>query len=152
MKNATKRWLLQHPKNIMVILFLFLVMACSDDEEDAPSIVLGALRVENPNFCTHSSGTGGRYDIIIPYSGTQDDVLRNILFEGTLDDGTSSTGVRNQFEGFQLEDGNGELNWGDVCLGFADSAWLDFEVRIETTDGTISSAASIRFNRSDFDN
>nr|WP_299341179.1 hypothetical protein [Allomuricauda sp.] len=136
----------------MAILLLFLVMACSDDEDDTSSIVLGTLRVENPNFCNHSSGVGGRYDIIIPYSGTQDDILKNVLFEGTLDDGTTSSGVRDQFEGFQLDDGNGELNWGNVCLGFADSAWLDLEVRIETTDGAISSSASIRLNRTDFDN
>lgn len=139
-------------KHVITVLLVLLIIACSDDAEDVPSIVLGALRVENPSFCAHSSGTGGNYDIIIPYSGTQDDVLRNILFEGTLDDGTSSNGVRNQFEGFELEDGNGEINWGDVCLGFADSAWLDFEVRIETTDGAISSVASIRLDRSDFDN
>lgn len=140
-------------KAVMALLVLFLSQACSDDDDnDAISIILGELRVENPEPCAHSSGTGGSYDIIIPYSGTQDDILKNILFEGTLDDGTTSSGVRDSFEGFKLEDGNGELNWGNVCLGFSDSNWLDFEIRIETIDGTISSASKIRLNRTDFDN
>ncbi len=136
----------------MALLFILFSIGCSNDDEDRPSIVLGELRVEDPNFCAHSSGTGGRYDIIIPYSGTQNDVLKHILYEGTLDDGKTDSGALDQFEGFELEDGDGELNWGNICLGFADSAWLDFEIRIETTEGKISSASSIRLNRTDFDN
>ena len=131
--------------------FILLMLACSKDD-DGPRIILGQLRVENPELCSSSTGFGGAYDIIIPYSGTQDDTLKDILFNATYEDGYVDEGVQKKFQGFKMQDDQGELRWGGVCLNFGPYEWLDFEIRVETMDGRISNASSIRLDRTDFDN
>lgn len=151
MKNATKRWLLQHLKDVMTILLLFFVMACSDDGEDAPEITLGQLSSEYEGNCNHGSGfTGADYAISIPYSGTDNDSLSSLLYTITVEGGPTQEAQSN-FNDFALTDGGGTFTWNG-CFLFLDADWIDIEVRVETADGSISSTASIRLNRTDFDN
>lgn len=151
MKNSPKTWLLQPLKHIVSVLLLFLVIACSDDGDDAPEITLGQLSSEYEGTCNHSSGlTGADYAISIPYSGTENDSLARLLITVTVEGGPTDESNSN-FNDFDLNDDSGSLTYNG-CLLFLDADWIDLEFRIETTDGAISSAASIRLNRTDFDN
>lgn len=135
----------------MGILLMFLAIACSDDEDSAPEITLGQLSSEYEGPCNHGSGfTGADYAISIPYSGTENDNLRSILYTITVEGGPTQE-TQSNFNDFELNDGSGTLTWNS-CILFLDADWIDLEIRIETTDGVVSSAASIRLNRTDFDN
>lgn len=157
MKNDTYRYFV---KSLTVLLLLGMVTSCSqDDDKPSNAVVLeDNLIAEFQALCCNSAG--GCYDINILYSVTQDDALKNIFFEGTLDDGTIAFSVvRDDFEGTELSvDRNVEgfpsnaLAWGNVCMDFEGSEWLDIEIQIETASGVFSNASTARLNRTDFDN
>ena len=150
-----------HVLKSMILLLLFgLALGCSNDDDEPSNVVVlnDELITEFQAICCNSAG--GCYDINILYSVTRDDALKNIFFEGTLDDGTQAFSVvRDDFEGTELSvDRNVEgfpsnaLGWGNVCMDFEGSEWLDIEIQIETTSGVFSNTATDRLFRTDFDN
>ncbi len=157
MKNGTYRYFV----NGLTVLLLFgMALGCSNDDDEPSNVVVlnDELITEFQAICCNSAG--GCYDINILYSVTRDDALKNIFFEGTLDDGTQAFSVvRDDFEGTELSvDRNVEgfpsnaLTWGNVCMDFEGSEWLDIEIQIETTSGVFSNTATDRLFRTDFDN
>ncbi|NAS10875.1 hypothetical protein [Poritiphilus flavus] len=135
-------------------IFLYLVVAvlsvsCSKDDDGNNSdsrIQLGQLSLDLEGDCNHSSGVVGTdLKITIPYSGTKDDVISRLLVKlSPSSDPTDDLSFN--YNGLPLTDGSGTLSW-DGCWRFGNNDWFDFELRIETADGTISSPAVIRVNR-----
>ncbi|MEL6974359.1 MAG: hypothetical protein AAGL29_03085 [Bacteroidota bacterium] len=151
MKKTINTYYLNLLRHVVSILLLSTAMACSDDEDNAPQIILGQLSSQYEGTCDHSSGmTGADYAVQIPYSGTENDSLSRLLITVTVEGGPSDESNSN-FNDFDLNDGGGTLTWNS-CILFLDAEWIDLEFRMETSDGAISSAASIRLNRTDFDN
>ncbi|MEM8765007.1 MAG: hypothetical protein AAGD88_14410 [Bacteroidota bacterium] len=151
MKKSINTYYLNFLRHVISILLLFTAMACSDDEDNAPQITLGQLSSQYEGTCDHSSGmTGADYAVQIPYSGTENDSLSRLLITVTVEGGPSNESNSN-FNDFALNDGSGTLTWNS-CILFLDAEWIDLEFRMETSDGAVSSAASIRLNRTDFDN
>ncbi|MEL6305077.1 MAG: hypothetical protein AAFQ20_09840 [Bacteroidota bacterium] len=151
MKKTINTYYLNFLRHVVSILLLSTAMACSDDEDNAPQIILGQLSSQYEGTCDHSSGmTGADYAVQIPYSGTENDSLSRLLITVTVEGGPSDESNSN-FNDFDLNDGGGTLTWNS-CILFLDAEWIDLEFRMETSDGAISSAASIRLNRTDFDN
>lgn len=144
----------------VLLLLLGMALGCSKDDDEPSNVVVleDELIVEFQAICCNSAG--GCYDINILYSVTRDDALKNIFFEGTLDGGTTAFNVvRNDFEGTELSvDRNVEgfpsnaLRWGNVCMDFEGSEWLDIEIQIETMSGVFSNTSTARLFRTDFDN
>ncbi|MGB5819683.1 MAG: BspA family leucine-rich repeat surface protein [Saonia sp.] len=150
MKNLIQEWGLLYLKNVMALLLLLSIMACSNEDNDAPQITLGQLTSVYEGTCNHSSGiTGADYEISIPYSGTDNNGLSRMFITVTPEGGPTNEANSN-FNDFDLTDGSGTLTWNG-CLLYLDADWIDFEVRIETTDGAVSSSSSIRLNRTDSD-
>ncbi|MEM6895411.1 MAG: hypothetical protein AAF554_17070 [Bacteroidota bacterium] len=151
MKKSINTYYLNFLRHVISILLLFTAMACSDDEDNAPQITLGQLSSQYEGTCDHSSGmTGADYAVQIPYSGTENDSLSRLLITVTVEGGPSNESNSN-FNDFALNDSSGTLTWNS-CILFLDAEWIDLEFRMETSDGAVSSAASIRLNRTDFDN
>ena len=155
MKSLSKKQFSEHMKRIAALLLVFVIIACSKDDDNndelLPRIILGQLTSEYQDSCNHSSGfTGADYEVTMPYSGTENDALSRMLITVTPEGSQSSEAIID-FDDFQLSDSNGELTWNG-CLLFLDAEWIDFEVRIETTNGELSSTSQIRLNRTDFDN
>lgn len=140
-----------YAKRIMTLLLVGLLLACSKNDDASPRIVLGQLTSDYEGMCSHSSGLeGADYKITIPYNNTESDKLNRLLIKVTVEGGPTNE-ASSKFNDFELTDGSGVLTWNG-CLLFMDADWVDFEVRIETTNGEQSTAAKIRLNRSDFDN
>jgi len=151
MKEVTNRRFNRILKRSMAVTILLCTIACSNDEDDTPQIVLGQLTSIYEGTCNHSSDmTGADYEISIPYSGAENDLLDRLLITLTLE-GEPPIDSNVNFNDLELTNGSGTLTWNG-CLLFLEANWIDFEVRIETTDGAISSSSSIRLNRTDFDN
>ncbi|MEO0507257.1 MAG: hypothetical protein AAF090_13975 [Bacteroidota bacterium] len=151
MKKTIKTDYLNFVRHALTLLLLFTILACSDDEDDAPQITLGQLSSQYEGTCDHSSGvTGADYAVQIPYNGTENDSLARLLITVAVEGGPTDESISN-FNDFDLNDGSGTLTWNS-CILFLDAEWIDLEFRMETLDGAVSSAASIRLNRTDFDN
>ncbi|MEM7381585.1 MAG: hypothetical protein AAF361_10375 [Bacteroidota bacterium] len=139
---------LKWPK-LVCLAIVVLCLSCSKDEDETNSdsrIQLGQLSFNVEGDCNHSSGvTGTDLKFTIPYSGTKDDVIDRLLVK--LSPSTDpSNELSFNYNGLALSDGSGSLSW-DGCWRFGENDWFDFELRIETSDGTISSPAVIRVNK-----
>lgn len=150
MNKTMNSWYFNGIRWLITLWLACTLISCSNDDDDS-RISLGELSSVYEGSCNHSSGmTGADYAISIPYNGTENDSLGRLLISVTLEDGPTNQANSN-FDDFALTDGSGVLTWNG-CLLFLDAAWIDFEVRLETTEGEVSGTSTIRLNRTDFDN
>lgn len=136
-------------KLMATVMVLVTLVSCSKDDgggEPESAIKLGALSFDNEGDCDHSSGvTGTDFKITIPYNGTEGDTISNLLVKLTPSDSPSDN-LSFDYNGLALTDGSGTLTW-DGCWRFGENEWFDFELRIETTNGEISSTSKIRIDK-----
>ncbi len=126
--------------------FMILLLSCSnDDEGSAVTINASAQTFElnGTNNCNTSLGTGSTFVMTIPYTSSNGVSIERLQIDTKVSDGGMESGVNTQFT-----DNGSSIVWA-TCFRFGTQDWVEFEVRLEGSDGGVSNASSVRINKPD---
>ena len=130
---------------ILLIIGLAMISGCSSDDNDGPSSTITAqaqtFTVNGINNCNTSIGPGSTLVFTIPYTSTSGLSIEKLRIKTTVSNGESEEGVNNQ-----ITDNNSEVTWVS-CFHFGLQDWVEYEVRLESSDGTLSNAVKTRVNK-----
>ena len=135
-------------KSIIVLGLLMTVFvgSCSkDDDPDAESISASAqtFQVNGLNNCSTAIGTGSTFVLTIPYTAPEDTSISRLLIRTEVSDGSSEEAVNTQFT-----DENNSIIWA-TCFHFGSQTWVEYEVRLESSNGSMSNPSVVRINKPD---
>ena len=135
---------------VLVVITLIGMILGGCDKDDDDNQVSGSISVSTQTFevnginnCSTSAGTGSTFVFTIPYSLTMDSSIGRLLIRTEVTDGSSEESSNSQFT-----DENNTIVWAN-CFRFGSQDWVEYEVRLETADGTVSNASTVRVIRPD---
>ncbi|MEK6152737.1 hypothetical protein WIW50_05735 [Flavobacteriaceae bacterium 3-367] len=127
------------------LLLVLVLVACSksDEGEAAASINVQAstFLVENVNTCSTSLGAGTVLSFKTPYSTSQNLTIQKMLIKTTVSNGESKDATNTKFT-----DTGENIEWVS-CFTFGSQDWVEYEVRLESTDGSVSNVSKVRVNK-----
>lgn len=131
-------------KLMAVTLFLLALVACSKD--DGPNETISAqtqtFTINGVNNCDLSSGKGSSFVLTIPYTISDGAIISKLLIKTKVSDGSSEPEKTNT----QFTDNGSTVTWAS-CFRFGSQTWVEYEVRLETANGTKSNASKVRVNK-----
>lgn len=130
---------------VIILLFMFLT-SCSNDDDSGPSSTISAqtqtFALNGTNNCDTSSGTGSTFVFTIPYTSSAGLTIEKLLIKTKVSDGGESPERVNT----QITDNGTTITWV-VCFRFGSQDWVEYEVRLEASDGTRSNSVTTRVNK-----
>ncbi len=124
--------------------FLILFLSCSNDD-DTPAVTINAsaqtFELNGTNNCNTSLGTGSTFVMTIPYTASNGVSIERLQIDTRVSDGGIESGINTQFT-----DNGSSIVWA-TCFRFGTQDWVEFEVRLEGNDGSVSNISSIRINK-----
>ncbi|WP_157941166.1 MULTISPECIES: hypothetical protein [Arenibacter] len=131
--------------NILAILLLvFTNMSCNkSDDDNGLFINIATMSSEIPalNNCDSGKGTGTGTLINVDYSSSPGLVIEKIHIKTSWSNGEGGNAVDLTFE----NDGS-IVEFGE-CIRYEELSWIEYEVRLEASDGTLSNPSTIRINK-----
>ena len=129
---------------ILFILLIVAISSCSSDD-DASS---GSIQTQQQtaaigdlNNCNTSIGTGTIIALTIPYTAPTGITIEQLQVNTRVSDGGSDSGINTLFT-----DSGSEIGWVS-CFRFGSQSWVEYEVRLESTDGVLSNPTTVRIDR-----
>ncbi len=130
---------------ILGILLLVLTASnCSKDDDDMASPVVLKTQtfvIQGTNNCNTSTGTGSTIFLYIPFTAPDGTAIKKLHRITRVSTGDSKEDVSTVFK-----NENNTIEWA-TCIRFGSLTWMEFEVRMEAADGTLSNASIVRINR-----
>ena len=127
----------------IMVLLLAIVIGCSKDDD--PNFSISAetqtYTVNGINNCYTPKGAGTAFVFEIPYSSETNSAINKLQIKTTVSDGDSDVDVITTFT-----DEDGIIGWY-VCFRFGSQDWAEFEVVLETEDGSKSNPTKVRVNK-----
>lgn len=129
---------------LLVVLLSVAIQGCSKDNEGSGSTINAQAQTftgNGINNCSTSIGSGSTFLFNIPYTTTDGVVIDKLLIKTTVSNGESDDNVTTVFT-----DSGSVITWAN-CFRFGSQDWGDFEVRLQSTDGTTSNPTRVRVNK-----
>ncbi|WP_422083500.1 hypothetical protein [Ulvibacterium sp.] len=130
--------------NSIFTVFLILFLSCSkDDGESIASINASTQTFElnGINNCNTTLGTGSTFVMTIPYTSSDGVSIERLQINTKVSDGGTESGINTQFT-----DNGSSVVWA-VCFRFGTQDWVEYEVMLEGSDGSVSNTSTIRINK-----
>lgn len=128
-----------------ILLFVLVILSCSKDDNGGSSTSISAktqtFAVDGMNNCSTSSGNGSTLLFDISYTSSTASMIKQLQIKTTVSDGGSDNKVNTTFT-----DKNSTISWA-TCFRFGSQDWVEFEVVLETQDGSKSDPSKVRVNK-----
>jgi len=128
---------------VTATLFLIMLVSCSNDDGVDSSIKAQKtiVTIEGINNCSTSIGDGTILSLVTPYSAPESLKIVKIRIKATVSNGQSEESTTTNFT-----DTGSTVEWGG-CFTFGSQEWVEYEVRLEASDGTLSNQVTTRVNK-----
>lgn len=127
-----------------IMLFVLLLIGCSKDDgpNETISVQTQTFLVNGINNCDLSSGKGSALVFTIPYTVSDGVTISKLLIKTKASDGSSEPEKVNT----QFTDNGNTITWA-TCFRFGSISWVEYEVQLESSNGTKSSVSIVRVNK-----
>ena len=132
------------PQTSLLYLCFLLTCACSSDDDAGATSIQAQQQtadIGNLNNCNTSIGTGTILEFAIPYTASTGTIIEQLQIQTRVSDGGSDSGINTLFT-----DIASEIVWVS-CFRFGSQSWVEYEVRLESQDGTLSNPVTTRVDR-----
>ena len=133
-------------KLMVALMVLGVLTSCSkDDDGDGSSSSISAtassFSIDGINNCSTSIGAGTRLLFDTPYTTSQGLTVERMLIKTTVSNGESKDDVNTNFT-----DTDSSIVWSS-CFTYGSQDWVEYEVRLEASDGSVSNVSKVRVNK-----
>lgn len=131
-------------KFMTTVLFLIVLTNCSKDDGAAESAIKAqktTVSIEGVNNCSTSIGDGTILSLLTPYTAADGLVISKIRLKATVSNGESNESTTTNFTD------SGSTIALDGCFTFGSQDWVEYEVRLEANDGSLSNTSTVRVNK-----
>ena len=129
----------------MIVLLGVAIIGCSSDDDPNINGSINAqaqtFTVNGINNCNTSIGDGSTLVFEIPYTTSDGINITKLLIKSTVSDGGTQDAVNTQFSNT-----NNVIGWVS-CFTFGSQDWVEYGVRLEASDGSISNTSTVRVNK-----
>ena len=130
---------------LTILLLVFFSIGCSknsDDEMASPiQLKTQTFEIIGINDCNTSLGKGSTIFLYIPYTAPAGTSLKKLHRKSKVSNGESNEDVTTVFV-----DENNIIEWA-TCFRFGSQTWVEFEIKMEAEDGTLSNPSTVRINK-----
>jgi hypothetical protein len=146
-KRKTKNSIdMKTTKKIMTMFLLLILLIGCKKSDDSPSEFVNALSAAYDftmglNNCTNPNGTGSVLFLRVNYEVSDGLEIKKVHTHIQLSGGESE-----EFEDLTFDDDGIQIERAD-CFRFGSNTWVDYEIRLETTNGIVSNARTVRVNK-----
>jgi len=131
-------------KGIAVLLLFTVILGCKKDDEGTSFFVTTSnsnFTITAINNCDTSSGTGTILRVNTPYQLSDGQSIEKLLIRTTVSNGDSEENIVGTFQ----DDGS-KTTFAN-CFRFGSQDWVEFQIRLESSEGVISNASTIRIDK-----
>jgi len=124
-------------------LFLIMLVSCSNDD-GVDSLIRAektTVTIDGVNNCSTSIGDGTVLSLVTPYTAPDGLTITKMRIKARVSNGDSEESVNTNFT-----DTGSTIVWVG-CFTFGSQEWVEYEVRLETADGSLSNPSTIRINK-----
>ncbi len=129
-------------ERVAVVLFLMLAVGCSKDDDGGSGVLItvqaSTFEIGAINDCTTSLGDGTRLSFETPYTTDPGVKISKMQVKTTVSDGDTKDQVNTNFT-----DTGTHIKWA-LCFTYGPQAWVEYEVRLEASDGSVSNISKVR--------
>lgn len=132
---------------LAILLLVFSSISCSKDDDNNNDEVflinIESLNSEIPaiNNCDSGNGVGTGILVMVNYTSSANLTIEKIRIKYTWSNGETGNDVDVNFP----DDGS-SVEFGQ-CIRYEQLTWIEFEVRLELSDGSLSHPKTIRINK-----
>ncbi len=130
--------------NYFLIGILLFIVGCSKDDDGSGSSINASsqtFELNGINNCSTSLGTGSTFVMTIPYSSSNGISIQRLQINTKVSDGGSESSTNTQFT-----DNGSSIVWAS-CFTFGSQNWVEYEVRLEGSNGATSNPSTVRINK-----
>lgn len=139
-KNGISKLLI----TLLMPLLLVTVIGCSKDDDGSDSSIkveTSTVSIEDINTCSTSIGVGTIFSFNTPYTSSEGLKIEKMRIKTTVSDGDSDDTLNTIFT-----DTGSSIEW-ITCFTFGTQSWVEYEVRLESGEGSISNISKIKVNK-----
>lgn len=129
---------------MLLIMAALIAISCSKDDEGSNLFVTvsnSTFTVTSINNCSTSSGAGTILRVNTPYQLSDGQSIEKLLIRTTVSNGESEENMVATFQ----DDGS-KTTFAN-CFRFGSQAWVEFQIRLESSEGVVSNTSTIRINK-----
>ena len=130
--------------NSIFTVLIILFFGCSKDNEESNGSINASpqtFELNGINNCDTTSGTGSTFVMTIPYTSSDGVVIERLQINTRVSNGDTENSENSQFT-----DTGSSIVWA-VCFRFGPQDWVEYEVRLEGSNGSLSNASNVRINK-----
>ncbi len=129
---------------MILVIVILLFVSCNKDDDSTNftiSITNSTFTTTGINNCTVTIGTGTILLVETPYEASDEQTIEQLLVKTTVSNGETEDNVVTTFQ----DDGSAIVIAN--CFHFGSQDWVEFEIRLESNQGAVSNASTIRIDR-----
>jgi len=129
---------------MLLIIAVLITVSCSKDDEGTSFFVTTSnsnFTITSINNCSTSSGPGTILRVHTPYQLSDSQTIEKLLIRTMVSNGETE---ENSVTTFQ-DDGS-KTTFAN-CFRFGSQAWVEFQIRLESSEGVISNTSTIRIDK-----
>lgn len=129
---------------MLVIIAALLVLSCAKDDEGSSFLVTisdSNFTITSINNCSTSSGAGTILRVNTPYQLSEGQTIERLLIRTMVSNGETEENTVTTFQ----DDGS-KTTFAN-CFRFGSQTWVEFQIRLESSEGVVSNTSTIRINR-----
>jgi len=129
---------------MLLIIAVLITISCSKDDEGTNLFVTtsnSSFTITAINNCTTSSGAGTILRVKTPYQLSDGHSIEKLLIRTMVSNGESEENTVATFQD------DGSTTTFANCFRFGSQDWVEFQIRLESSEGVISNTSTLRINK-----